>query len=315
MMAKMKPSSWIDDAGLRGRVTFDASLADLTWFRVGGPADILFRPEDEDDLVAFLTACPEDVPVTVIGVGSNLLVRDGGIEGTVIKLGRSFAKVVIEGTEIRAGAAASDVNVSLAARDAGLAGLEFLRGVPGTIGGAVRMNAGAYGREISDVLVMARAVDRAGKRYDVSAKDLKLTYRHNEAPADWIFISAVLRGQPGDKTAIAAAMREISEAREDTQPIKTRTGGSTFKNPSDPKAAGRKAWQLIDEAGCRGLTRGGAQVSPMHCNFLINTGDATAADLEALGEEVRRRVEAKTGVVLEWEIRVIGRHAKHGGAS
>jgi UDP-N-acetylmuramate dehydrogenase len=314
-MPAIKSSSWIDDAGLRGRVAYDALLSDLTWFRVGGPAEVLFRPEDEDDLVAFLEACPEDVAVTVIGVGSNLLVRDGGLEGAVIKLGRSFAKVAIEGTELRAGAAASDVNVSLAARDAGLAGLEFLRGVPGTIGGAVRMNAGAYGREISDVLVTARAVDRKGQCHDVTATDLKLTYRHNEAPADWIFTSAILRGQPGDRTAIAAAMQDISAAREETQPIKTRTGGSTFKNPRDPKAAGRKAWQLIDEAGCRGLTRGGAQVSPMHCNFLINTGEATAADLEALGEEVRRRVEAKTGVVLDWEIRVVGRHAKHGGAS
>lgn len=314
-MPAIKTSSRIDEANLRGRVTFDAPMSDLTWFRVGGPADVLFRPEDEDDLVTFLEACPEDVPVTVIGVGSNLLVRDGGLEGAVIKLGRSFAKVVIEGTEVRAGAAASDVNVSLACRDAGLAGLEFLRGVPGTIGGAVRMNAGAYGREIADVLVTARAVDRKGQRHDVGPEDLKLTYRHNEAPADWIFTSAVLRGEPGDKTVIAAAMQEISEAREDTQPIKTRTGGSTFKNPAGPKAEGRKAWQLIDEAGCRGLTHGGAQVSPMHCNFLINTGDATAADLEALGEEVRRRVEAKTGVVLDWEIRVIGRHAKHGGAS
>ena len=313
MPAIKTPASWIDAAGLKGRVTYDAALSDLTWFRVGGPADVLFRPEDEDDLVAFLAACPADVPVTVIGVGSNLLVRDGGIEGVVIKLGRSFAKVAIEGMDVRAGAVASDVNVALACRDAGLAGLEFLRGIPGTIGGAVRMNAGAYGREISDVLVTARAIDRAGQRHDVQAFDLKLTYRHNEAPADWIFTSAVLRGVPGDKTAIAAAMKEISTSREETQPIKTRTGGSTFKNPTDPKANGRRAWQLIDEAGCRGLMRGGAQVSPLHCNFLINTGDATAADLEGLGEEVRRRVEAKTGVVLEWEIRIIGRHA--GGAS
>ena len=315
MPAIKTPASWIDEAGLKGRVTYDAPLSDLTWFRVGGPADVLFRPENEDDLVALLAACPMEVPVTVIGVGSNLLVRDGGIEGAVIKLGRSFAKVVIEGTEVHAGAVASDVNVALACRDAGLAGLEFLRGIPGTIGGAVRMNAGAYGREISDVLVTARAIDRAGNGHDVQASDLKLTYRHNEAPADWIFTSAVLRGVLGDKAAIAAAMQEISSAREETQPIKTRTGGSTFKNPTDARANGRKAWQLIDEAGCRGLTRGGAQVSPLHCNFLINTGDATAADLEGLGEEVRRRVEAKTGVVLEWEIRIIGRHARDGGAS
>ena len=314
-MAKMKPSSWLDGARLRGRVSFDASLADLTWFRVGGPADILFRPEDEDDLVRFLKACPKEVPVSVLGVGSNYLVRDGGIEGAVIKLGRSFAKVAIEGHKVRAGAAASDVNVALACRDASLAGLEFLRGIPGTIGGAVRMNAGAYGREISDVLETARAIDRAGAAHDVTAYDLKLTYRHNEAPADWIFTSATLRGTPGDKETIAAAMREISTAREETQPIKTRTGGSTFKNPTDPHAKGRKAWQLIDAAGCRGLKRGGAQVSPMHCNFLINTGDATAADLEGLGEEVRRRVEVETGVVLDWEIRVVGRHKKPGGTS
>jgi UDP-N-acetylmuramate dehydrogenase len=314
-MPEMKKSSWIEDADVRGRVTFGTPLSDLTWFRVGGPADILFRPEDEDDLVSFLKACPADVPVTVIGVGSNLLVRDGGIEGAVVKLGRSFAKVAVEGHKVRAGAAASDVNVALACRDAGLAGLEFLRGIPGTIGGAVRMNAGAYGREISDVLETARAIDREGQAHDVVAHDLKLTYRHNKAPADWIFTSVVLRGVAGDKEAIAAAMREISTAREETQPIKTRTGGSTFKNPTDPQAKGRKAWQLIDAAGCRGLTRGGAQVSPMHCNFLINTGNATAADLEGLGEEVRRRVEAETGVVLDWEIRIVGRHKKSGGAS
>ena len=315
MPAAKTPFSWIDDAGLRGRVSFDASLGNLTWFRVGGPADVLFRPEDESDLAAFLEACPAEIPVTMIGVGSNLLVRDGGIDGAVIKLGRSFARVTVEGTDVRAGAAASDVNVALACRDGSLAGLEFLRGIPGTIGGAVRMNAGAYGREISDVLVSARAIDRMGQCHDVTASDLKLTYRHNEAPADWIFTSAVLRGVPGDKPAIAAAMKEISTAREETQPIKTRTGGSTFKNPADPIAEGRKAWQLIDEAGCRGLVRGGAQVSPLHCNFLINLGNATAADLEGLGEEVRRRVEAKTGVVLEWEIRIIGRHAGPGGAS
>lgn len=296
----------------RGAVSLDAPLSDLTWFGVGGAADALFRPADEEDLAAFLKGCPRDIPVTVLGVGSNLLVRDGGVAGVVIRLGRGFARVRVEGDEIRAGAGASDVAVSLAAKDAGLAGLEFLRGVPGSVGGAIRMNAGAYGGEIKDVLVRASALDRQGRRHDVAAVDLGFAYRHSSAPVDWIFTSAAFKGRKDSVDAIAARMTQIANERGSSQPVKTRTGGSTFKNPTD--AEGRKAWQLIDAAGCRGMRRGGAQVSPLHCNFLINTGDATAEDLESLGEEVRRRVLASSGVQLEWEIRVIGR-AKKGGSA
>ena len=289
---------------VRGRIEAQASLAGVTWFRVGGPAEVLFRPADLDDLVGFLQAKPTEVPVMVIGVGSNLLVRDGGIDGVVIRLGRGFAKVAVDGVEVRAGAAAPDVNVALTCRDHGVGGLEFLRGVPGTIGGAVRMNAGAYGHEIVDVLVSAQAVDAAGRVIEVPAAELGLSYRKSTAPADWIFTAATLRGRREDKAVIAERLGRISEARESSQPVKARTGGSTFKNPP-----GAKAWELIDAAGCRGLKRGAAMVSEQHCNFLINTGGASAADLEALGEEVRRRVEQATGVVLDWEIRVIGKHA------
>ena len=287
---------------LRGKVEVGTRLADLTWFRVGGPAEVLFRPEDTADLAAALRALPADVPVTVIGVGSNLLVRDGGIDGLVVKLGRGFATVEVQGDVIVAGAAASDVNVALNARDAGLAGLEFLRGVPGTIGGGVRMNAGAYGREFKDVLVKAEAVDRAGTVHTVTVDDLDLTYRHSGAPADWIFTRAWLRGTPDDPAAIQARMAEISAAREGSQPVKSRTGGSTFANPLP-----QRAWELIDRAGCRGLVVGDAQVSEQHCNFLINRGSASAADLETLGETVRRRVHETSGVELRWEIRRLGK--------
>jgi UDP-N-acetylmuramate dehydrogenase len=293
---------WIDRLPpVRGRLEPRASLAKLTWFGVGGPADMLFRPADRDDLVDFMAANPADVPVTVIGVGSNLLVRDGGVRGVTIRLGRAFAKAAFSGVEVTVGAGASDVSVALDCARNGLAGLEFLRGIPGSIGGALCMNAGAYDREISDVLISALAVDGRGTLHRVKAADLGLRYRHSGAPADWIFVEATLAGEPADPVAIAARMTEVRDAREATQPVRSRTGGSTFKNPP-----GNTAWALIDAAGCRGLCQGGAMVSEQHCNFLINTGDASAADIEGLGAEVRRRVLDETGVELEWELRCIG---------
>jgi UDP-N-acetylmuramate dehydrogenase len=267
---------------------------------------VMFRPADRDDLIAFLANRPADVAVTVIGVGSNLLVRDGGVPGVVIRLGRGFADVAIEGTTVRAGAATLDLNVAISARDAGVAGLEFLSGIPGTIGGALRMNGGAYGKEMKDVTVGAEALDAGGRVHRLSLAELGFTYRHSGVAEDWIFLSAELAGVSDAPKAIAARMQEIQTKREDTQPIRTRTGGSTFANPKQPEAQGRRAWELIDGAGCRGLTRGGAIVSEKHCNFLINTGNATAADLEGLGEEVRRRVFEQFGVALAWEIRRIG---------
>ncbi len=287
---------------IRGRYEENASLAELTWFRVGGSADVVFRPADTADLMTFLKSVPRTVPVTVIGLGSNLLVRDGGVPGVVVRMGKSFAETEQVGSVIRAGAGASDISVSAFARDAGLAGLEFLRGIPGTIGGALRMNAGAYGREMADVLVAAEAVDRDGVLHRLSADEMGFSYRKSTVPDDWIFVAAEMRGTPGDKAAIAARMDEINAAREESQPLRTRTGGSTFKNPTD----GKRAWELIDQAGCRGLTVGGAQVSEKHCNFLINHGNATANDIEVLGETVRARVLAATGIALVWEIRIIG---------
>jgi UDP-N-acetylmuramate dehydrogenase len=302
------PSTLIDQLPpVRGRLAANAPIGPSTWFRVGGPAVVLFRPADEADLANFLKALPADIPVTAIGVGSNLLVRDGGIPGVTIRLGRGFADMEPGGTEVRVGAGALDYNVALAAGQAGIAGLEFLSGVPGTIGGGLRMNAGAYGSEIKDVLVEAAAVDRAGAIHRVPAAELGLSYRHSEAPTDWIFTGALLRGELGDRQQIAQRMAEIQAAREASQPIRARTGGSTFANPP-----GDHAWRLIDAAGCRGLMRGGAMVSEKHTNFLINTGTATAADIEGLGEEVRRRVHAQSGIVLEWEIRRVGRHAGEG---
>ena len=290
---------------VRGRLTPNAAIGPMTWFRVGGPAEVLFRPADEADLAELLKALPPDVPVTVIGVGSNLLVRDGGIPGVTIRLARGFAEVTAEDETVRAGAGALDLNVALTAAEAGIAALEFLSGVPGTIGGGLRMNAGAYGGEIKDVLVEAHAVDRSGTARRVPAAQLGLSYRHSDAPDDWIFTGAVLRGRRGEPAEIITRMDEIKAAREASQPTRTRTGGSTFANPP-----GDSAWRLIDAAGCRGLTRGGAMVSEKHTNFLINTGNASAADIEGLGEEVRRRVHAQFGVVLEWEIRRVGRHAE-----
>jgi UDP-N-acetylmuramate dehydrogenase len=291
---------------VRGRLTANAPLAPVTWFRVGGPAEVLFKPADVDDLAQFVAAKPADIPLTMIGVGSNLLVRDGGVPGVVVRLGRGFNEIEHDGESVRSGAAVLDLNVALHARDAGLAGLEFLSGIPGTIGGAVRMNAGAYGREMSDVLLGAEAIDPHGVRRWLTQGELDLGYRHCGVPEDWIFTAALMRATPGDPAAIQSRITEIQQAREASQPIRTRTGGSTFANPTDPRAEGRKAWQLIDAAGCRGLARGGAQVSEKHCNFLINTGDATADDIESLGEDVRRRVAERFGVTLRWEIKRIG---------
>jgi UDP-N-acetylmuramate dehydrogenase len=286
---------------LRGRLLPNQSLAELTWFRVGGPAQIVFMPEDEGDLGYFLANLPSEIPVTVIGLGSNLIVRDGGVQGVVIRLGRGFNEVAVEGARIRAGAAVPDVKVARAAQEVGIAGLAFMRGIPGGVGGALRMNGGAYGRETKDALVEARAVDRKGNVHVLKNGDMGYTYRHCGVPRDFIFTQALYDGEPGDPAAIAAAMDKITESREATQPIKSRTGGSTFKNP-----AGQKAWQLIDAAGCRGLKVGGAQVSELHCNFLINNGGATAADIETLGETVRKRVQENSGVELQWEIERVG---------
>ncbi len=287
---------------VRGRLTADAPLAGTTWFRVGGPAEVLFRPADREDLEAFLSACPRDVPVTVMGVASNLLVRDGGVPGVVIRLGAPFAQVAVDELTVSAGAGALDLTVALAARDAGVAGLEFLSGIPGTIGGALRMNAGAFGRELGDVLVLVEAVDRAGMSHRLPREALGLGYRQCRAPADWVFVGAVLEGTAGSQTEIAARIDEIARKRADSQPVRARTGGSTFANPPGDV----RAWELIDRAGCRGLTMGGAQVSEKHCNFLLNLGGASADDLERLGEEVRRRVFESSGVPLEWEIKRIG---------
>jgi UDP-N-acetylmuramate dehydrogenase len=288
---------------LRGRLLANQSLAELTWFRVGGPAQVLFMPEDEADLAYFLQHLPAEIPVTVIGLGSNLIVRDGGVPGVVVRLGRGLGEVKIEaGGRVRAGAAVPDVKVSRAAQEAALAGLAFFRGIPGAVGGALRMNGGAYGRETKDALIEARGVDRQGRLRVFDNGDMHYSYRHCGAPEDVIFTEALFQGAPGDPGAIAAEMEKITESREATQPIKSRTGGSTFKNPP-----GAKAWQLIDAAGCRGLKVGGAQVSEMHCNFLINLGGATASDIETLGETVRRRVKENSGVELEWEIKRIGR--------
>jgi UDP-N-acetylmuramate dehydrogenase len=287
---------------LRGRLLADQSLAELTWFRVGGPAQALFMPEDEADLAYFLAHLPHEIPVTVIGLGSNLIVRDGGVPGVVIRLGRGFNAVTIEaGERVRAGAAVPDLRVARAAQDAGISGLAFLRGIPGAIGGALRMNGGAYGREIKDALIAACGVDRAGQLRRLAVADMHFGYRHCGAPDDIVFTQALFQGAAGDAVAIAAEMDAITQSREATQPIKSRTGGSTFKNPP-----GQKAWQLIDAAGCRGLTIGQAQVSTLHCNFLINLGGARAADIEALGETVRARVKESSGVDLEWEIKRIG---------
>jgi len=291
-------------AKVRGRLSEGSLLSAVTWFRVGGPADVLFKPADLADLQAFLKAKPADVPVTVIGVGSNLLVRDGGIEGVVIRLGRGFTDIRASGTTLSAGAGALDLNVALSARDAGVGGLEFLSGIPGTIGGALRMNAGAYESDVSQVFQHADALNAKGELHRLGKIEMGFTYRHSAVPEDWIFVSGTFIGRADDPKAIHARIQDIQTKREESQPIRSRTGGSTFVNP-----LGHKAWKLIDDAGCRGLRKGDAMVSEKHCNFLINTGNATAADIEALGEEVRRRVRDRTGIELIWEIKRIGRPA------
>jgi len=287
---------------VRGKLTANAPLAPLVWFKSGGTAEWLFEPADEDDLVQFLQELDPDVPVMALGLGSNLIVRDGGVRGVVIRLGKPFAKIDrTDDVTLRCGGGASGILVSSTARDAGVAGLEFLRGIPGTVGGFVRMNGGAYGREVSDILVSARLALRSGEIQEWPFEKLGYTYRHSEVPEGAVVIEATFRGTPGKPDAIGAEMDAIARAREESQPLRSRTGGSTFKNPE-----GHKAWALIDAAGCRGLTVGGAQVSEKHCNFLLNLGSATSADIEALGEEVRRRVKAKSNIILEWEIQRVG---------
>lgn len=294
----------------RGELRAAAPLAKATWFQVGGPAEVLFRPQDLEDLTAFLKSKPADISLTVLGAGTNILVRDGGIDGVVVRLGKSFAGIEVQGKTVVAGAAAMDVNVARAAANAGIAGLEFLSGIPGTVGGAIRMNAGAYGREIADVIVSAEAVDPSGALHTLKTADLELTYRHCGVSPDWTFVSATFQGRQDSGQSIEEKMAAVQTARSETQPIRSKTGGSTFANPREAEAAGAKAWELIDRAGCRGLQRGDAMVSNLHCNFLINNGNASAADLEALGEEVRRRVAEATGVVLNWEIQRIGKHVQ-----
>ncbi|MCA0902766.1 UDP-N-acetylmuramate dehydrogenase [Qipengyuania aquimaris] len=292
----------VSTQGLRGKLTAQAPLAKLVWFKTGGCADWLFEPEDLDDLRLFLERLDGDLPVMALGLGSNMIIRDGGVPGVVIKLGKPFAKVSIEDQVVSCGGGAHGILVASAARDEGVAGLEFMRGIPGTVGGFVRMNGGAYGREVSDVLIDCDVILPGGELVTLPATDLEYTYRHSALPEGAVVVSARFQGHPGDPEDIGAEMDRIAEARENSQPLRTKTGGSTFKNPP-----GKKAWELVDAAGCRGLTMGGAQVSEKHTNFLINTGDATSADIEGLGEEVRRRVYEHSGVELEWEIQRVGR--------
>ena len=287
---------------VRGKLTPNAPLAPLVWFKSGGSAEWLFEPKDEEDLVAFLRELDPAMSVMALGLGSNLIVRDGGVRGVVIRLGKSFSKIDrVDQTTLRCGGGASGILVSSTARDAGIAGLEFLRGIPGTVGGFVRMNGGAYGREVKDILVSARLALRSGEVVEWPLEKLGYTYRHSDVPLGAVVIEGVFRGTPGDSQAIGAEMDAIARAREESQPLRSRTGGSTFKNPP-----GHKAWALIDAAGCRGFRIGDAQVSEKHCNFLLNLGSASSAEIEALGEEVRRRVEAKTHISLEWEIQRVG---------
>jgi UDP-N-acetylmuramate dehydrogenase len=305
-MSGSQPVSMVSLAGpppsVRGRLIAGAPVGRQTWFGAGGSAEMLFRPANTDDLAGFLATLPPETPMTVIGGGANLLIRDGGLPGIAIRVGRGFAGIAIDGADIVVGAGALHLNVARAAAAAGIAGMEILCGIPGTLGGGLRMNAGAYGGAIADLLVQTTAIDRAGALHVIDATEMGFSYRHCAIDPDWIFLEARLRGTAGDAAAIADRMAEIRRTREATQPIRARTGGSTFKNPP-----GHSAWRLIDAAGCRGLQRGGAMVSPRHPNFLINIGNASAADLEGLGEEVRRRVHENCGIVLEWEIRRIGR--------
>ena len=292
---------------VRGKLEASVTLAPFTWFRVGGPAEVLFQPADEADLADFLRLCPADIPILAVGVGSNLIVRDGGVPGVVIRLSpRGFGQISTDGLKVTAGAACLDASVAKKAAEAGIAGLEFYRGVPGTIGGALRMNAGCYESETKDVLVSCVAYDRAGQRHEFSCADMGFTYRHTTAPADLIFVSATFQGTADDPAEILARMDAITQKREQSQPIRDKTGGSTFKNPDPVQSGGRKSWQVIDAAGLRGYQIGGAQMSEKHCNFMINTGTATAKDLEALGEHVIQQVKATQGVDLHWEIKRIG---------
>ena len=302
MAVESRGQSLIDQLPqVRGRLRADEPLAKYTWFRVGGPAEVLFEPADINDLAKFMQECSQDIDVTVIGGTSNILIRDGGIPGVVIRLGKSFADVRVDGGLVHAGAAAADVNIARKARDHGIGGLEFLVGIPGVLGGALRMNAGAYEREIKDVFVSAMGVTRTGELVEFGPEDMSFSYRHSGVPDDVIFVSATLQGIPDDRESIANRMQRIQSKREESQPVRTRTGGSTFANPEN-----NHAWKLVDQAGCRGLRIGDAMVSEQHCNFLINTGNASAADIESLGEEVRRRVFENSGVELRWEIRRVG---------
>jgi len=287
---------------VRGKLTANAPLAPLVWFKSGGTAEWLFEPADAGDLVDFLKQIDPQVPVMALGLGSNMIVRDGGVPGVVVRLGKAFAKVEkIADLTLKCGGGASGILVSSTARDAGIAGVEFLRSIPGTVGGFVRMNGGAYGRETCEILVECEVVLRSGELRSFRADELGYSYRHSELPDQAIVVSATFRGEAGDPAAIQAEMDRIAQAREESQPLRSRTGGSTFKNPLPSKA-----WEVIDAAGCRGLTIGGAQVSEKHCNFLLNLGSATSADIEELGEEVRRRVKANSGIILEWEIQRVG---------
>lgn len=287
---------------VRGKLKAGAPLAPLVWFKSGGDAEWLFEPADEEDLLGFLKQLDADVPVMALGLGSNMIVRDGGVPGVVVRLGKAFSKIDrLDEVTLRCGGGASGILVSSTARDAGIAGLEFLRGIPGTVGGFVRMNGGAYGREVKDILLSCRVALRDGTVEEWPAERLGYTYRHSDLSDGAVVLSAVFSGTPGDPAVIGAEMDAIARAREESQPLRSRTGGSTFKNPP-----GHKAWALIDSAGCRGMTLGGAQVSEKHCNFLLNTGSATSSDIEELGEEVRRRVMQKTNIMLEWEIQRVG---------
>jgi len=283
-----------------------SDLSKVNWFRVGGMADVLFKPYDVEDLAYFLQNKPEDIDVTIMGVGSNIIVGDKGIRGVVVKLGRNFAEIKINGEFVEVGAGALDSNVAKVAADAGIGGLEFLSVIPGTIGGALAMNAGAYGVETSDILVEAQVIDPDGNIHNLKSDELGFTYRKNKLPESWIFVKAIFRGVKAVPKDILQKMEDLSRRKEEAQPVRIRTGGSTFKNPNPEISGGKSAWQLIDEAGCRGLKIGGAKVSEKHCNFLENTGDATAEDIINLGEEVRRRVKEKSGIELMWEIKHIG---------
>lgn len=312
MLSDLKLMDIEDLPPVRGRYSENAPLGQVGWFRAGGTAEVLFKPADREDLIEFLQACPAHIPVTTLGVLSNTIVRDAGVPGVVIRLGREFTEIEQDGDQISVGAAALDMNVALKTAEMGLAGLEFLSGIPGSIGGALRMNAGAYGTETKDVLVQATYVDRAGVITHATAEEMGMSYRHSDAPYDAIFLEAIFKGEQGNQESIEARIAEIKARRAETQPIKSRTGGSTFANPTEAEleeagiASGTKVWQLIDSVGGRGLMIGGAQMSELHCNFMINTGEASAQDLENLGEEIRKRVYETHGIALRWEIRRIG---------